>query len=443
LAALPLLDSLRSKTARADDGYPRRLFVFHFGDGSPMHDWTPASEGTGFSPTPILSGLGAQAARVDVLTGLSSHALVNGQGGNPHAVPLLVSTTGALPARDAEGGLTGAGGPSVEQLAGQLLGDQTAFASLAVASAARNDTVLEGRIWWSSANTPVAPIRSATELFDMLFAGFDVSDQTTAAAQRARRLAVLDHVGRSIEAVRGEVSTEDRAKLDEHLDAVHDLERSFEAPIASCEVPPQPPEIVINDGSLVRERAEALLNLSVRALACDRTRVVSFSLCPTAGGLVYDFLGLSDGDHDISHKNYFQDTAARQEYVDMTAWKVSQFARLIELLSSIPEGSGTLLDHTCVIGFSEMSEGNGHHAGCLPVLAAGGGLQGGRHVIYPCQSTPLWNAMLGTGAWCSAAASTPLSRLWLTALRAIGADVSDFGDAGGATLDGLWSPDTQ
>jgi len=437
---LPALEVMNVRGARADEsGPPKRLVLFHFGNGVPMKDWTPSSAGTGWQPTVLLQALGESVSRVDVLTGLSTRGTHEGLSGNIHGVRLLASTT-CTPGATAPGTneITGAGGPSVDQALAQAIGSATAHASLVVAAQTRNDNVLEGRVSWSGPNSPVAPILDPQELFDLLFASYVPGDDAALAEAARRRASILDYVGASIESLQAGLGAADKARLDEHLTAVREVEKSLDTSGVSC-TPPGAPAPVGSSTAELEARSQALLRLTTAALSCDLTRVVSFSVGPTGGGPVYEFLGLTQPDHDISHLDYLHDEAAHEAYLTMSRWKLSQFGQLIELLAATTEGEGTLLDSCLVIGFSEMSDGNGHSADYLPVLAAGGGIGAGRHIVFPCASDPLMNAVMGSGAYCDAPEPTHLARLWLTALRACGADVADFGLAGGATLPDLWS----
>jgi hypothetical protein len=75
---------------------------------------------------------------------------------------------------------------------------------------------------------------------------------------------------------------------------------------------------------------------------------------------------------------------------------MEQFAYFIGKLKSIPDGDGTLLDHTMVVYGSGISDGNRHLHEDLPVLCVGGGngvFKGGRHVRYK-KETPMANLFL-------------------------------------------------
>jgi hypothetical protein len=216
---------------------------------------------------------------------------------------------------------------------------------------------------------------------------------------------------------------------------VRDLEASIQ--LLQCE-PPSPPIATDPQDPEVREqRCRILIDLLVMALRCDLTRVVTFSLGATAGEPTYPFLGVSEGDHTVSHLS-MQDPASREKYLTITRWKIAQFAYLLERLKE-SELDGRMLDRCIVVCASELSHGGSHDAHALPVVVAGGvgGHQGGAHVAVECDPSTLMYPPADK-TWCEGSRHTPLSNLWLTAMHAMGVPDGSFGDSTG-TLEGFWA----
>jgi hypothetical protein len=91
----------------------------------------------------------------------------------------------------------------------------------------------------------------------------------------------------------------------------------------------------------------------------------------------------------------------------------------LQKLKSIPEGDGTLLDHSMIAYGSGNSDGDRHNHDDLPILVAGKGcgtLKTGRHIRY--------------------AKETPLNNLWLSLLDRMSVKVQTLGDSTGS-LTGL------
>ena len=68
---------------------------------------------------------------------------------------------------------------------------------------------------------------------------------------------------------------------------------------------------------------------------------------------------------------------------DICRWHVEEFAYLLAKLKSIPEGDGTLLDHTLLVYVHEHAEANSHKNSGMAMIAAGhaGSMKTGQHAM--------------------------------------------------------------
>ncbi len=85
------------------------------------------------------------------------------------------------------------------------------------------------------------------------------------------------------------------------------------------------------------------------------------------------------------------------DFSKLNTYHVDTLAYFLKKLQAIPDGDGTLLDHSVVLYGSGMSDGNVHNNFNVPVVVAGGRdlqLKGNRHLKYP-KGTPLANLSLG------------------------------------------------
>jgi hypothetical protein len=108
----------------------------------------------------------------------------------------------------------------------------------------------------------------------------------------------------------------------------------------------------------------------------------------------YDEIGVAEGHHLVSHHEGNPEKRAR--YAKVNQYHVLLFSEFLKKLQAVPEGDGTLLDHSLFLYGSGLSEGNDHNNFNVPVLVAGGAagrIRGGRHIRYP-KGTPLANLML-------------------------------------------------
>src|SRR5690606_1468541 len=97
-------------------------------------------------------------------------------------------------------------------------------------------------IAWAGPRTPLPKLTDPQQVFDRLFAGFDTS--RTAFEQRQRtalQRSVLDYVMEDIHSLQQKLGTTDRAKLEEYLTSVQQLERQLQDDnTVACEVPGRP-----------------------------------------------------------------------------------------------------------------------------------------------------------------------------------------------------------
>jgi hypothetical protein len=158
-----------------------------------------------------------------------------------------------------------------------------------------------------------------------------------------------------------------------------------------------------------------MLDLTVLALKCDATRVVSFMLGNGGSPRSYEFLGVHGGHHDISHHQKRPENLEKLQKID--TWEIAQLAYLLRQMDAVAEGEGTLLDHSAVFFSSEIEDGDTHSHYNLPVLLAGGlggALPAGGHVRAP--------------------HNAPLGGLYLTLLAGLGVPTQRFGDDGTSPL---------
>jgi hypothetical protein len=418
LVALPWLASLAPKAAWAHSAAPKRLVAFYVPNGIHMAAWTPSSTGSDYALTPILSPLESLKRKVLVVSGLAN-APAHPDGPGDHAA----GTAGFLTCRHVVK-TDGAGirnGTSVDQVAALALGRATRIASLqyGIDSGSGVGNCDSGyscayvrNISWASEAQPLPKITNPEAAFAALFDG---ADGKLSAAERARRkrnqASVLDYVRGEAQGLSQALSTSDRHKLDEYLTGVRELERRVQGSASAvCIAPTEPPATLPYP-----EHVRLMLDLTVLALKCDATRVVSFMLGNGGSPRSYEFLGVHGGHHDISHHQNRAENFEKLQTID--TWEIAQLAYLLEHMDAIDEGDGTLLDHSAVFFSSEIEDGNTHSHYNLPVLVAGGlsgALPMGTHVRTP--------------------HNAPLGGLFLTLLGALGVPATHFGDDGSSPL---------
>lgn len=322
-------------------------------------------------------------------------------------------------------------GVSVDQLAARHLEGKTYLDSLVLGlnGARPGGAKGIGRVYaqhysWRTPTTPTGEERSPRAVFDRLFRGAGSGPARRGSLSDADRKSVLDVVRDEAQRLKLDLGMADRQKLDEYLTAVRDVEKRIQfnasrppAPDAPSLLgdPNYPVQVKVPEGSGIPESYvdydRLMVDLIALAFATDRTRVAVL----THGGYrSYPEVEVKRGHHDLQHHEGDPDKRADLRRVD--AFNVGMYAYLLERLKSIPEGTGTLLDHSMALYASGMSNGNRHSRENLPVLLAGragGALNPGRYVDYN------WKRL------------TPLANLYVEMLQRAGIPTRQFGDSTG------------
>jgi hypothetical protein len=418
--ALPLLPSLLPRAARSDDAPPVRLVFWYVANGIHMPAWRPTRTGEGYDLPTILEPLAGVQGHVSVLSGLTNLAgRFNLPGDHARGTGCFLTCERPELTSDA----TIRNGISVDQVAAQALGDATLFPSLQLGLESGGSTgncdsgyscAYTRNISWADAQTPLPKLHDPRVVFDRLFAGLEGADPEAAERRRALRLSVLDAVREDATRLQGRASAADRAKLDQYLTGVREVERRIEDfDPGVCAVPERPA-----DGD-VPARAAAMNELMTVALQCDLTRFVSYMFANGGSGRSHTWIdGAAGNHHSISHHQNDPEQHAR--LVAINRWEVAVFADFIQRLADAEDAAGgRLIDNTLVVFGSEISDGNRHNHDDLPTLlagAGGGAVRAGRHLDLR---------------------GEPVANLYLAMLRAVGVERATFGMDGTRALDGI------
>lgn len=417
--ALPWLQATHSRAGGA--AAPKRLVVFFTNNGTVPDAWASGGEND-FTLGEILAPLQPHRSNLLLMRGIDMESSHHGPGsGDPHMPGMAHCLTGTEMVTTGPGAYDMIGGGiSVDQYIAEQLAAPTKFASLGFGVQAREYSSSPwNSLSYAGPNAPVDPQDDPQAAFDRIFMGFDVpmGEQETL---RQQRLSVVDVVRADIEALRPRLGTEDRVRLDQHLEAMLDLQQSIESVTptgGACQPPPRPSAI---DGGLyayenVPELFRVQSELLVMSLACDLTRVATLQFREALGGsMTFTFLGQNEHYHEISHKSD-GDTVGRQQMIDTSRFFAEQFAYLIDLMAAVPEEDGTLLDNTCVLWVNELSKGNAHSRTNMHYVLAGG-CQGafttGRSLVFSgafhndllvslCQAMDVDTDTFGNPAYCT------------------------------------------
>jgi hypothetical protein len=403
--ALPLLDSMipaQTLTSKTAAGERIRLAYCYIPHGAVMSNWTPAGEGAGFELSRTLAPLKPHYNNVVVVSNLA-HKLAGPFGpndsGGDHGRSPSVFLNGVHPKRT-EGEDVRAG-TTVDQIAAQHIGQDTPLPSLELATEDMTGLIgacdvgfsctYTNTISWRTPTSPLPMEINPRVVFDRLFG--DGSNAQERALRISRERSILDAVTGEVSRLQRGLPTNDRNRVAEYLDNVREIERRIQLTekknSASVHVPDTP--IGIPDDHVVHSKM--MFDLMAIAFQADITRISSFMMAREVSYRTFPQIGVPDPFHATSHH---QDNPEKLEKLTkINTYHVSLIAYFMDKLKAIPDGDGTLLDHSLVLFGSSMSNSNLHNHAPLPVFVAGGAcgrLKGGRHIKYP-EDTPMANLL--------------------------------------------------
>ncbi|MBX2801949.1 MAG: DUF1552 domain-containing protein [Myxococcales bacterium] len=231
-------------------------------------------------------------------------------------------------------------------------------------------------ISWAANSTPLPRITSPRRLFQRIYAG---SDPVATAENDALRLSILDAVLDRSKDLEKKLGVDDKRKLDQYNTSVREMERRLNAldEVGPLCPEPGPPPVEREFHKAYR----AMADLTVLAMQCDYTRIVSFMSGPSATYTVYRHLGHTQDHHTLSHSS--DGSEGRRQFAEIHAWHVQQMVATMQLLADIPEGDGDMLDNTVMTLVSEFGDPNRHGSNAMTFLMGGGeggGIRQGRHI---------------------------------------------------------------
>ncbi len=422
--ALPLLDgmvpalvAMRNTAARP----VRRFGAIYVPNGIEMRQWTPVGESGPLELTPILRPLAPVREQVCVLSGLADKVAIarEGEGTGDHARAASTWLTG-VHVKKTEG-LDIHAGISMDQIAAQELGKETQLASLELAidsievlgaCDAGYSCAYTNTIAWRTPTTPLPMENNPRAVFERLFGVADSTDARAREARLRQDRSILDFVTDEANGLKRALGSRDQLKLAQYLDAVRDVERRIqkaeEQSNREMPVVEQPAGIP----TMFEAHCRLMFDLLALAYQTDLTRIGTFMFGKEVSGRSFPEIEVSGGHHAYSHHG--DDPESLAMLVKINTHHMRQFAYFLQKLSDIPDGDGSLLDHSLFIYGAGMSDGNIHHHLELPMLLAGGreaNLKGGRHLRYT--------------------DDTPVSNLHVAVLDKLGLSVETFGDSSG------------
>lgn len=386
---LPFLEAMQDKPATAAP-LPKRLVIFFTPNGTIPDAWVSGPE-TGFTLGPILQPLAAHQDDIIVMTGIKNEAAFHGPG-DDHQRGIGTMLTGTeMQDGMYKGGCDSCppagfgGGASLDQIVAQNIGKATKLPSMEFGVFV-HDSDDWSRMSYSGPGTPVPPVDDPLIAYDRLFKDLSADPLGQKRLSDERHL-VLSSIMADAQKLRNKVGAADQIKLDQHLSALDTINQHLDQVVAvggDCQKPAMPPKLGVYDSKNFQAIGKLQMDMLVMALTCDITRVASIMWTRSVGDVVFDWLGMTEGHHALSHYPS-DDQTARSNIIKINTWYAEQLAYLIDKMKSVKEGTGTLLDNTVILWINELAIGNAHsHDDMRFLLAggAGGAFKTGRNLAY-------------------------------------------------------------
>ena len=384
---LPLLEAMLPRSASgATPGAPRRImFVFQANGDQPTRRFVDAGE-TSFTFDDFLAPL--EPYRKDLLLlnrldrryerfGAGERADGHQQGGASLAP--WKSGAGAFPIGGAGQTIGYVLGPSADhELGARVLADNPGVSTRHLVYRVNTR---ENNIWDVSSHagpagqqSPVNPETDPYNAYTSLFAN-DSKDPAvlSALAKRvAMKQSALDNAIGEISSLRAKLGVADQQRLEQHTQALRDIERTLNGinAVACAPMPFAAPKLNVFEDEEHVELGQLFFKVSAWAFACDRTRSINFNWSGNTNNRVYKNLGMTEGHHDISHASS-DEAFAKVRVIHKHLWQES--VKLHDLLKGTPDGAGgTLWDNTLVVHWNELGQGDIHSENDALVVLAGG-----------------------------------------------------------------------
>jgi hypothetical protein len=404
--ALPWLEVMGHDKLAHAAGTPAKRFLSVYQPGGTVLDkfWPSATDPTTSS---ILTPLAANKAKLLVLKGLNMDCAV----GEQHQAGIIGFLTGSKQT----------GSPH----------DYSSYASIdqVIATRIQSDMTtkkphgsLQFGVRWATGKSHglLSPINSATfedskqltplpprldpqQIFTDLFGTLDagMGGAAMADARVARRKSVLDYVDKRYVALSSKLGAADKAKLDNHLTKLRDIESALQTGVVGTSICKAPTKVDTKGynpttglksgdaGEIVDQDSDAMIptvgkfmmDMMVMAFACNLTSVGHFQWTDTEAKHTFPWLSLPNHHHFYQHDGGFQPAQCEK----IATWYSQMHSYLLSAMDAVEVAPGvTLLDESVVFFGSELAHPPTHEKKSVPFMLAGGGggLKGGRMLDF-------------------------------------------------------------
>ncbi|HTU66081.1 MAG TPA: DUF1552 domain-containing protein [Steroidobacteraceae bacterium] len=380
--ALPAFESMFALPAMASSGKtaPTRMAFVYVPNGTIPGAWWPTAGGMDFALSPTLAPLAKVKNQVQVISGLTDlSAEAGNDGAGDHARAGGTFLTAVRVKKTAGSDIKA--GVSIDQVVAGQIGHLTRFSSLeltcdAVRKAGDCDSgyacAYVYNLSWRSPNQPLSPEHNPRFVFERLFGAGSQRDRIANLKRRQQEQhSILDYVMEDAHRLDGKLDGRDRAKLDQYLTSVREIEQRIET---SERLPIRNPAVDSPVGvpDNYSEHIALMFDMLLLAFQTDSTRVATLLLAREGSNRSFNEIGIAEGHHNLTHHK--NDPAIIEKVQQIDHWYMQRFANFLEKMQATKDVDGqSLLAHSMIVYGSGNADGNHHTHENLPILLAGGG----------------------------------------------------------------------
>jgi hypothetical protein len=380
--ALPWLESLPAFADTSSPApFPKRFAALFMGNGVNEDHWDAEGSGADMKLSKTLAPLEPVKQKINVIHGLFQKR-ATGMGIHPAQTGCLLSGAQIQKGAVVRAGIT------IDQMLASRVGQETAQPSIVLACEqpmtgyheTNFSNAYSSHLSWQTPDSPVPNEVYPSLAWDNLFEN----------RGSLRNMSVLDRVMDDAASLSRQISSTDKAKLDEYFTSLREVEKRIDGmrknkekaddlakqrnkPVFTMD---RPANGLPED---FRDHTRLMCDIIAIAFQTDKTRFATLLLARDLSALYYPFLEVREGHHAASHNNN------SDGYERIARFHLSQLAYLAQKLDAMPEGSDTVLDNSCLMFLSNMWIGRTHNNTRLPLVLAGGlggTLQTGRTLDY-------------------------------------------------------------
>jgi hypothetical protein len=398
------LDSKGKALAATGKALPNRFATFFWGCGLTTQLWVPKIAGKDYEMTVQLKPLEAFRGK---LTAFSGARVMSEGGSGAHYAYHTVTGGGA--AENAKADIK-----TIDLQIADAISHGTRFKTIAAAASGDPSQCYSSLGGVNKLSAEASPQSLYTRLF-----GPGFQDPTKGDWKPEPRVMLQQSVLSAVADMRKDImlqlGTGDRARMDQYFTSVREAELQVAAElqrpeiIAKVAIPDMPPNMICNNSwPNLQKSTPIMARLGAIAMATDQTRVFNLSISEPQNQMFIP--GDSLGYHQTTHEDPIDPILGYQKRVAAYNLQAMElFADMLKEMDGIPEGDGTLLDHMLIMAHTDSSYAKIHAVDGLPVFLVGG----------------------ANGKWKSgshvATGGSPVSRIGLTVLRAMGVATDTWG----------------